>query len=160
MSTNKLSRDYLVDLVVNKYFANVDRHNMQPVLDCFTADAFFTIQSAFTDHEGRDTGIRRMFETFFATYKTSIHKDFHHVPDIDNNAIASQFNVYLQESDGKETRMSNCNFFYLENGKFKRIAQPKAGASHHRRHYSDSQGVQHEAKWRPRVASASRDEQR
>jgi hypothetical protein len=29
--------------------------------------------------------------------------------------------VYLQESDGKETRMSNCNFFYLENGKFKRV---------------------------------------
>ena len=120
-STNKLSRDYLVDLVVNKYFANVDRHNMQPVLDCFTSDAIFTIQSAFTDHEGRDTGIRRMFETFFATYKTSVHKDFHHVPDVDNGAIASQFNVYLQESDGKETRMSNCNFFYLENGKFKRV---------------------------------------
>ncbi len=75
MSTNKLSRDYLVDLVVNKYFVNVDRHNMQSVLDCFTSDAIFTIQSAFTDHEGRDTGIRKMFETFFATYKTSVHKD-------------------------------------------------------------------------------------
>ncbi len=45
----------------------------------------------------------------------------HHVPDVDNNAIASQFTVYLQESDGKETRMSNCKFFYLENGKLKRV---------------------------------------
>jgi ketosteroid isomerase-like protein len=119
--SSKFSREYLVDMVVNRYFANVDRKDLAAVLECFTADAVFTVQSAFTSHEGRDTGIRGMFETFFASYPTGRHHNFRHVPDVDGNAIASQFDVLLQDGAGGETRMSNCNFFYLENGKFKRV---------------------------------------
>ena len=121
MGTSKFSRDYLIDMVINRYFAKVDRKDLSAVLDCFTPDAVFTVQSAFTTHEGRDTGIRAMFETFFATYPTGRHYNFRHVADVDGSAIASQFDVHLQDAAGAETRMSNCNFFYLENGKFKRV---------------------------------------
>jgi ketosteroid isomerase-like protein len=119
--SSKLSHESLVDTVVNRYFANVDRKDMVAVLECFAADAFLTVRSAFTTHEGRDTGIRRMFETFFASYPTGRHHNFRHVPDGDGDAIASQFDVLLHNGSGGETRMSNCNFFHLENKKFKRV---------------------------------------
>jgi hypothetical protein len=57
--------------------------------------AFLTVQSALTTHEGRGTGICRMFETFFASYPTGRHHNFCHDPDVDGNAIASQFDVLL-----------------------------------------------------------------
>ncbi|QYJ14971.1 hypothetical protein Rxycam_00782 [Rubrobacter xylanophilus DSM 9941] len=121
--TDLRQRDYYVDMVEKKYFANVDRKNMDAVLDCFAEDAVFTIQSAFTTHEGRDTGIRKMFENLFNTYSPKIvHRDFKHVVDIENNCCAAQFEVELTDTDGNETYLSNCNFFYLDkNGKFERV---------------------------------------
>jgi ketosteroid isomerase-like protein len=121
--TNLRQRDYYVDMVEEKYFASVDRKDMEAVLDCFAEDAVFTIQSAFTTHEGRDTGIRQMFENLFATYEQKIvHRDFKHVVDAENNRCAAQFEVELTDTEGNETYLSNCNFFYLdENGKFERV---------------------------------------
>lgn len=121
--TNLRHRDYYVDMVESKYFANVDRKDMDAVLDCFAEDAVFTIQSAFTTHEGRDTGIRQMFENLFETYSQKIvHRDFKHVVDVDNNRCAAQFEVELIDAEGNETYLSNCNFFYLDdNGKFERV---------------------------------------
>jgi ketosteroid isomerase-like protein len=115
--------DYYMDMVEEKYFASVDRKDMDAVLDCFAEDAVFTIQSAFTTHEGRDTGIRKMFENLFATYEQKIvHRDFKHVVDVENNRCAAQFEVELADAEGNETYLSNCNFFYLnENGKFERV---------------------------------------
>lgn len=115
--------DYYVDMVENGYFANVDRKDMDAVLDCFREDAVFTIQSAFTTHEGRDGGIRKMFENLFDTYSSRIvHRDFRHVVDVENNRCAAQFEVELKQGDGQETYLSNCNFFYLdEDGKFERV---------------------------------------
>jgi ketosteroid isomerase-like protein len=122
MSASKFSREYLIDMVVNRYFAKVDRKDLGTVLDCFTPDAVLTVQSAFTAHEGRDTGIRTMFETFFASYPAGRHYNFRHVADVDGHAISSQFDVHLQDRAGAETRMSNCNFFYLDDaGKFERV---------------------------------------
>lgn len=117
------SHDYYVDMVENKYFAKVDGKDMDSVLDCFTEDAVFTIQSAFTTHEGRDTGIRKMFENLFETYSSKmVHRDFTHVVDPENNRCSSQFDVELVDAGGNETNLSNCNFFYLnEDGKFERV---------------------------------------
>jgi ketosteroid isomerase-like protein len=118
------SHDYYVDMVEEKYFANVDRKNLDGVLECFAEDAVFTIQSHFTVHEGRDAGIKKMFEGLFATYEPKIvHKDFEHVVDVENNRCSAKFNVELVEADGgKELTFSNCNFFFLdENGKFERV---------------------------------------
>jgi len=116
------TREYLVDMVVNKYFANVDAKRLQPTLDCFVPDVEFTIQSAFHKHNGRDTGVKQMFETLFSAYPKKIwHGNFRHIVDVENGHIASQFDVDLIDKDGNQTLLSNCNFFWLENGKFKKV---------------------------------------
>ncbi len=113
--------EYYVDMVENKYFGKVDQKDLAATLDCFTEDAVFTIQSAFTTHEGRDTSIKGMFERLFDHYVVIVHKDFWHVVDEGHQCCASRFNVELEDKNGKRTSLSNCNFFYLENGKFKRV---------------------------------------
>jgi len=115
-------REDYIHLVEERYFANVDHKNLEAVLDCFTEDATFTIQSAFSTHRGRDTGIRRMFERLFERYSKTVHRGFRHVVDIEGECCASQFEVEnVSARDGTETRLSNCNFFYLEGGRFKRV---------------------------------------
>jgi hypothetical protein len=117
-----MTREDYVDMVENRYFANVDRKNLQGVLDCFHPDAVFTIQSAFSTHEGRDTGIKKMFENLFERYSKVLHEGFRHVVDVEGGCCASQFNVEnVSARDGAETRLSNCNFFYLEGDRFKRV---------------------------------------
>ena len=76
MSSGKFPAEYYKDMVVNRYFGKVDRRDLGGVLRTFTPGAVFTIQSAFTTHEGRDTGIRKMFENLFENYKIIVHKDF------------------------------------------------------------------------------------
>jgi len=118
MSSVKFPAEYYKDMVENRYFGKVDRKDLGGVLRTFTPGAVFTIQSAFTTHEGRDTGIRKMFEN----YKIILHKDFTHVVDVESNACSAQFNVELTDPAGKLTKLSNCNFFYLDDaGKFKRV---------------------------------------
>lgn len=117
-----MTRDDYIELVENRYFANVDRKNIEGVLECFHPDAAFIIQSAFSTHEGRDTGIRKMFENLFEKYSEVLHKDFRHVVDLEGGCCASQFNVEnISARDGAESHLSNCNFFYVEGNRFKRV---------------------------------------
>ena len=63
-----------------------------------------------------------MFENLFENYKVIVHKDFAPVVDTEDNACSAQFNVELTDPTGNLTKLSNCNFFYLDdNGKFKRV---------------------------------------
>ncbi|HEX5431341.1 MAG TPA: nuclear transport factor 2 family protein [Bryobacteraceae bacterium] len=122
MSSARFPTEFYKDMVVNRYFGKVDRKDLGGVLRTFTPGAGFTIQSAFTTHEGRDTGIKKMFENLFENYQVIVHRDFVHVVDVENNACAAQFNVELTDPDGNFTKLSNCNFFYLDDaGKFKRV---------------------------------------
>ncbi len=112
---------YLVNLV-ERYFSCVDANDLDGVLDCFTEDAELTIQSAHSTHRGRDDGLRRMYEDLFATNEPRMrHIHFTHVADPANNRIASQFTVELTDTDGTETTLTNCNFFYLEGLRFHRV---------------------------------------
>ena len=121
MSVEPKAQRFYIDMIEQKYFANVDRKNLAATLACFCEDAVFTIQSAFTVHKGRDTGIKKMFENLFQNYKVIVHKDFVHVVDVQQERCAAQFNVELVAPDGKKTNLSNCNVHYFENGKFKRV---------------------------------------
>jgi ketosteroid isomerase-like protein len=114
------SREWYIDLAVNKYFANVDRKNLQAVLDCFNPDAVFTIQSHFTVHTGRDAGIRKMFESLFE-YKTILHTDFEHIVDPEKESISSRFRVELDPASGPHVHLMNVNHWYVQNGKFQRV---------------------------------------
>ena len=114
------SRESLTKLAIEQYFANVDRKDLGAVLACFNADAVFTIQSSFTVHEGRDDGIRRMFETFFNEYESILHTDFEVIADADHEAVSARFRAELK--NGAElAELQNINHWYLEGGKFQRV---------------------------------------
>jgi ketosteroid isomerase-like protein len=121
VASETLTYGYLVDMV-ERYFNFVDTYDLDGVLSCFTEDAVVTIQSAHAMHTGRDTEIRAMYEELFATYATHMrHVHFRHVADPDNGRIASQFSVELTDTGDTSVRLTNCNFWYLEGGRFKRM---------------------------------------
>lgn len=116
---SKLSRQQLIDLAVNDYFGNVDKKNMDAVLATCHADCAVTIQTDHLTHSGID-GIRRMFENLFAGFEEIWHGDFEVTADAENQTVSARFNVRLKDAQGRETRLSNCNFWYVEDGKFRR----------------------------------------
>jgi ketosteroid isomerase-like protein len=115
-----LNRDELIDLAVNRYFANVDKKQMQPVLDCCHEDVAFTIQTDNLTHTGH-AGVRKMFENLFSGYEEVWHGDFEMAADEQAQTVCARFNVYLKDHQGQETRLRNCNFWYVEGGKFKSV---------------------------------------
>ena len=116
----KHPRDWYVELAIKKYFYSVDKKNLQAVLDCFNEDAVFTIQSHFTIHEGRDTGIRRMFENLFQ-YKSILHTAFESIVDVENESISSRFRVELDPPTGPHVHLMNVNHWYIKNERFQRV---------------------------------------
>ncbi len=110
----------LVDLV-ERYFAALDDGDLETVLDCYTEDAIFTVQSAHSPHAGRDTGVRATYEEFIAAYARIRHVHFRHVVDVENQRIASQFRAEMMGHDGIETVLTSANFFYVRDGKFNRV---------------------------------------
>ena len=117
-----MKREELMEMVERHYFGNVDRYNLEEVLQCFHEDATFPVRSGKPATHQRIAEIRVMFEELFKGFpKKMVHKDFVHVVDEEKNSIASQFNVELMSDSDEEVYQTNCNFFYLEDGKFKEV---------------------------------------
>ena len=115
-----LTREELIGLVEDSYFFNVDNKNLEPAVACFAEDAELRVQSAHVSHVGHDR-IRRMFQDFMAATKVIYHGDFSHVVDVENQRIASQFVARNDYDDGRHVEMRNCNFFQVENGRFRHV---------------------------------------
>ena len=115
-----LNREELIALVEDAYFSNVDNKNLEPAVACFAEDAELRIQSAHVSHVGHDQ-IRRMFRDFMGATKIIYHGDFIHVVDVEHQWIASQFVARNDYNDGRHVEMRNCNFFQIEDGRFKRV---------------------------------------
>ncbi len=114
--------EYYVDIVTTRYFHGVDNYDMEQVLDCFHEDAVLTEVTSMTVHEGREQGIRTMFEGLFAAHSRIWHGNFVHTADTETQAICSQFSVEVTpQGADSELRYENCNRFYLEQGKFSRV---------------------------------------
>lgn len=117
-----LPYEYYVDIVTKRYFDGVDNHNMEQVLDCFHDDAVLTEVTSMTVHEGRDAGIRTMFEGLFAAHDRIWHGNFVHTVDPGSEGICSQFSVEVTpRGESDFLRYENCNRFYLRDGKFDRV---------------------------------------
>jgi ketosteroid isomerase-like protein len=115
MSTS-LDSAQLVALVEH-YFASVDRMDLDGTLACFEPDATFTIATFNTIYQGRDTGIRSMFERLNSRYNRVWHGNFDHV--IQSPArVASQFRVENTLLDGSLSVKNNCNFFSVRGTRF------------------------------------------
>jgi len=114
--------EYYIDIVTKRYFDGVDNYNLDQVLDCFHEDAVLTEVTSMTVHEGRDQGIRKMFEGLFDAHSRIWHGNFVHTADTENEAICSQFSVEVTPKGAdEELRYENSNRFYLEGGKFTRV---------------------------------------
>ncbi len=116
----QLNREQLIDLATQQYFANVDQKNMEQVLACFHPDAQFTVQTDPITHDGV-AGVRQMFEGLFSTYQDIWHGDFECAADEKTQTVCARFNVYLKDHQGNEVKLSNCNFWYVRDGKFERV---------------------------------------
>ena len=125
---SKLSRKQLIKLATQTYFGNVDAKKMKETLACFHDEAIFTVQTSFTVHAGKDA-IRQMFETFFASYKKIVHKDFTCTVDEQNGRIAASFIAELTEHDGSKVRLYNTNFWRIRDGKFQEVYVYMSGAN-------------------------------
>ena len=114
--------EYYIDIVTKRYFDGVDNYNLEQVLDCFHEDAVLTEVTSMTVHEGRDQGIRAMFEGLFDAHSRIWHGNFVHTADTGSEAICSQFSVEVTPKGAdEELRYENCNRFYLKDGKFTRV---------------------------------------
>jgi ketosteroid isomerase-like protein len=117
---SSLSRDELVDLALNKYFANVDKKDLDAVLDCFHDNAMITVQTAFAVHDGKDN-IKRMFVDFMGAWDTIIHRDFTCTVDETNGRITACFTAELVDSEGNTTLLYNTNFWRIRGDKFQEV---------------------------------------
>ena len=115
-----LTAKEMITLVEQSYFANVDSKNVDGTVACFTEDAELTVQTAHVTHHGHDE-IRRMFSDFMRDTPVIYHGDYSHVVDVENQLIASQFVARNELADGSEISMRNCNFFVLQDGRFKKV---------------------------------------
>lgn len=106
---------------VEAYFTALDARRLDDVLTFFNEDAVFTVQSAFVVCEGRDTGIRAMFEQFLDTYESILHTDFEHIVDSAANAISSRFRVELDDRRGNHETKQSVNQWYCRNDRFQRV---------------------------------------
>lgn len=123
-----LGRDALVDLALHRYFAAVDRKDIDGALACFHDEALFTVQTSFTRHAGK-AAIRRMFEDFLGGYDTIVHRDFTCTVDAAHGRIAASFEAVLTGADGTVTRLNNTNFWRVREGLFQEVYVYMSGAN-------------------------------
>ncbi len=123
-----LNREQLVDLAIQRYFANVDRKNLGAVLDCFHENALFAVQTAHTTHVGH-AGLKRMFTDFFGAFKTIIHRDFTCTVDEKNGRIAACFTAELVDHNGQKTLLENTNFWRIRGDRFQEVYVYMSGAN-------------------------------
>jgi len=117
---SSLDRQGLIDLAVNKYFASVDRKDLDAVLDCFHDNAMMTVQTSFTIHAGKEN-IRKMFTDFMSAFDVIIHRDFTCTVDENNGRIAASFTAELTNEDGSKTYLHNTNFWRVRDDKFQEV---------------------------------------
>jgi ketosteroid isomerase-like protein len=123
-----LSHDELIELATMKYFGNVDKKDMAKTLACFHDSAQFTVQTSFTVHNGK-AAIQEMFETFFGSFETIIHRDFTCTVDAKNGRIAAQFIAEMIDDKGETTILNNTNFWRIRGDKFQEVYVYMSGAN-------------------------------
>jgi len=115
-----LNGQELIDLAINQYFGNVDKKDLEAVLDCFHDNAMLTVQTVFTIHEGKQN-IGRMFKDFFDNYDLIIHRDFTYTVDEMNGRIVASFIAELKDSEDNTTYLHNTNFWRIRDNKFQEV---------------------------------------
>ena len=106
--------------LAERYFAAVDRMDLEAALACFVPDARFCIATYDTTYRGRDTEIKAMFARLNARYASVWHGDFDHVVQAPDR-IASRFRVENLTFEKQKLVKQNCNFFRLRGELFEEV---------------------------------------
>ena len=117
---SNLNEQQIIDLAINQYFGNVDKKDLQAVLNCFHDNAMLTVQTVFTLHEGKQN-IGRMFKDFFDSYDVIIHRDFTYTVDEVNGRIVASFVAELKDNDDNTSYLHNTNFWRIRDNKFQEV---------------------------------------
>lgn len=107
--------------LVEGYFAAVDRKDLAATLACFAPDARFGIANHGVFYEGRDSGLRGMFERLNGRYARVWHGDFDHLFDLPAQRVASRFRVENTTHEGQLLHKNNCNFFWMRGAVFTQV---------------------------------------
>lgn len=123
-----LSRAALIELATLRYFGAVDAKDLAATLACFHDEALLTVQTSFTRHAGK-AAIRRMFEDFFGSYDSIVHRDFVATADAANGRVSASFEAVLTSSDFSVVRLTNTNFWRVRDGRFQEVHVYMSGAN-------------------------------
>lgn len=129
----RLTRLELVDLVEQRYFANVAREQLEAVLDCFTPDTTVLIRHGDNPERrfyGTPTGDALPISAFWRHLNGNFNArfdTFEHVIDTEQQRIASTFLVTLAPKPDSPyfafgtLLLKNCNFFWVEDARIARM---------------------------------------
>jgi ketosteroid isomerase-like protein len=109
----------LRELVLERYFAAMDRGDVDTVVDCFADDA-----ELITENRMRVEG-KPAIHDFFVMLSEYAGKMRHEVSnvvvDVDNGKVACELH-YVNAREVRPLDMQNCNFFDVDdNGRFSRV---------------------------------------
>ena len=107
---------------VEAYFARVDSGDVEGTLELMTPDCYLEVTTAGVHHEGRETGVRGVFERRLEDVAEAWHGDFTHVADGGTGRVASRFAVRRLAKDGTRLQMDNINMFLFEGPLIKAIS--------------------------------------
>ena len=105
-----------LEVLVEEYFAGVDAKDWPRLQQVLAPDCSLRIQTHQVERLGRDQALFSVFESLFRRYDSIWHGNFRHIPDPDQQRIASQFQVLNTLADGTQYSKSNCNFFTVRKG--------------------------------------------
>lgn len=112
-----------IEFVERRYFGNVQRGDINAVMDCFESGARVLIRHGnnpvrefVADQGDGRTALRDFYEHLCGNYDASF-KDFRHFVDMDQQRSACYFTVTLEPradglyADAGTQELYNCNFF-------------------------------------------------
>nr|WP_047169160.1 nuclear transport factor 2 family protein [Sphingomonas sp. Y57] len=126
--SSELTRERLISLARDEYFANVDAGNIDAAVACFHPEALFTVQTSFATITGT-SAIREMIERLVTSNEKVVHRDFVFTVDEANGRIAASFTVELTGKDGTNTVMQNTNFWRVRGDKFQEVYVYMSGSN-------------------------------
>lgn len=107
---------------IDRYFDAVDARDIEATLAVMTVDCTLSVLTDSITHQGRDTGIRQMFERRLQTVKTASHENRRHIVDPVTGIATTRFEVRRTSTNGEKRTMDNINFFEFQGDRLCRIS--------------------------------------
>ena len=117
-----LKSNELKEVAINKYFANVDKKNLDGVLSTLHQDAVIHIVTDHLSHSGRDSEISNMLQGYFNSYQELWHGNFRSIIDEEKQLIVLKFDWKIKDQKSSLDTGSNVNVFTFKDGKILNIA--------------------------------------